>query len=89
MCRLVGCEVVVVEPADTDPRKSLADDVPAILTVFGAMCNGMRSHSNQRAIAGAMGRSKSFVADGEQDMESAGFRTPAKCRLHQGNRISA
>jgi predicted site-specific integrase-resolvase len=53
MCRLVGCEVVVVEPADPDPRKSLADDVLAILTVFGARSNGMRSHSNKRAIAGA------------------------------------
>ena len=41
MCRLVGCEVVVVEPADADPRKSLADDVLAILTVFGARCNGL------------------------------------------------
>ena len=51
LCRLVGCEVVVIEPVDRDPRKTIAEDVLAILTVFSARCNGLRSHSNKRAVA--------------------------------------
>jgi predicted site-specific integrase-resolvase len=53
LCRLCGCEVVVIEPIDHDPRKTIADDVLAILTVFSARCNGLRSHSNKRALAAA------------------------------------
>jgi len=51
LCRLTGCEVVVIDPQSTDPKKTIADDVLAILTVFSARCNGMRSHSNKRALA--------------------------------------
>jgi putative resolvase len=51
LCRHVDCEVVVIEPVDRDPRKTIAEDVLAILTVFSARCNGLRSHSNKRAIA--------------------------------------
>ena len=53
MCRLVGCEVIIIDPVETDPKKTLAEDVLAILTVFGARCNGLRSHSNKRALATA------------------------------------
>jgi predicted site-specific integrase-resolvase len=51
LCKHVGCEVVVIEPVDRDPRKTISEDVLAILTVFSARCNGLRSHSNKRAIA--------------------------------------
>ncbi len=51
LCRHVGCEVVVIEPVERDPRKTIAEDVLAILTVFSARCNGLRSHSNKRALA--------------------------------------
>ena len=53
LCRLSGCEVVVIEPRDRDPKKTLTDDVLAILTVFSARCNGLRSHSNKRALLAA------------------------------------
>jgi putative resolvase len=53
LCKLVGCEIVLIESLDLDPRKTIADDVLAILTVFSARCNGMRSHSNKRALAAA------------------------------------
>lgn len=51
LCKLHGCEIVVIEPQSTDPKKTIADDVLAILTLFSARCNGMRSHSNKRALA--------------------------------------
>lgn len=50
-CRLSGCEVVVIEPRERDPKKTLAEDVLAILTVFSERSNGLRSHSNKRALA--------------------------------------
>ena len=53
LCRLVGCEVVIIEAVETDPRKTIAEDVLAILTVFSARCNGLRSHSNKKALAAA------------------------------------
>ena len=54
LCRLVGCEVVIIEPVDRDPKKTIAEDVLAILTVFSARCNGLRSHSNKRAVAASL-----------------------------------
>lgn len=51
LCRLTGCEVVIIDPRNTDPKNTIADDVLAILTVFSASCNGTRSHSNKRALA--------------------------------------
>jgi len=54
LCRLVGCEVVIIEHVDSDPKKTIAEDVLAILTVFSARCNGLRSHSNKRAVAAAV-----------------------------------
>ena len=53
LCRISGCEVVTIEPLDTDPRKTIVDDVMAVLTVFSARSNGMRSHSNKKALAAA------------------------------------
>jgi predicted site-specific integrase-resolvase len=53
LCRLTGCEVVLVEPTDTAPKKTSVDDALTILTVFSARCNGLRSHSNRRALAAA------------------------------------
>jgi predicted site-specific integrase-resolvase len=50
LCRHVDCEVVVIEPVERDPKKTIAEDVLAILTVFSARCNGLRSHSNKRAL---------------------------------------
>jgi predicted site-specific integrase-resolvase len=54
LCRLAGCDVVVIEPVESDPRKTIAEDVLAILTVFSARCNGLRSHSNKRAVAASV-----------------------------------
>jgi predicted site-specific integrase-resolvase len=54
LCRLVGCEGVVIEPVDRDPKKTIAEDVLAIRTVFSARCNGLRSHSNKRAVAASV-----------------------------------
>jgi predicted site-specific integrase-resolvase len=53
LCRLVGCEIILIESLESDPRKTIAEDVLAILTVFSARCNGLRSHSNKRALAAA------------------------------------
>jgi len=45
---------VIIEPVDRDPKKTIAEDVLAILTVFSARCNGLRSHSNKRAVAASL-----------------------------------
>jgi predicted site-specific integrase-resolvase len=42
LCRLVGCEVDVIEPVDRDPRKTITEDMLAILTVFSARRHGLR-----------------------------------------------
>lgn len=50
LCRACGCEVVIIDPRTTDPKQTIVDDVLAILTVFSARTNGMRSHSNKKAL---------------------------------------
>ena len=62
LCRLANCEVVIIEPSEDDPRKTMVDDMLSVLTVFSARSNGLRSHSNKRALAKNAGIMQSIAA---------------------------